>query len=65
MIAYVPKDFLIPIVDQELSHHNIILEELRLNLKSTQDRMKFYADCKQCHLEFAIGDWVWLKLKQF
>src|ERR1700722_2638314 len=40
-----------------------MVKRVQQNLKEAQDRQKSYADQKTRHLEFQVGDHVYLKLK--
>lgn len=42
-----------------------MLAELQSNLRSTQERMKKYANLKRQPYEFNEGEWVWLKLQPY
>jgi hypothetical protein len=40
-----------------------MISKVQQNLKEAQDRQKSYADRKRRHLEFQVGDHVYLKVK--
>jgi hypothetical protein len=40
-----------------------MVRKVQQNLKEAQDRQKSYADQKRRHLEFQVGDHVYLKVK--
>lgn len=48
-----------------LTERKRMLEELKHNLRSAQERMKKYADLKRKPYEFNEGEWVWLKLQPY
>jgi len=41
---------------------NEVIESVKLSIKSTQDRTKYYADQKRSHHEFEVGGKVFLKV---
>lgn len=53
------------VVEEALTKRKKLLETLKRNLQSAQERMKKYADCKRRFLEFAVDDWVWLKIQPY
>jgi hypothetical protein len=57
-----PADILMvgPKMLQEMEN---MVRKVQQNLKETQDRQKSYADQKRRHLEFQVGDHVYLKVK--
>lgn len=54
LIAYVPRDSLIPVVDQELCRKNQLLKVFCQHLLSTQTRMKYYVDQKRKRQELQM-----------
>jgi hypothetical protein len=49
-------------VDVQLRDRDEFLQQIRERLLLSQDAMKAQSDSKLRALEFAIGDWVWLRL---
>ncbi|MCI19418.1 hypothetical protein A2U01_0040574, partial [Trifolium medium] len=47
----------------ELSERDEALNQLKLHLKKAQEQMVVYANKKRRDLSFAIGEWVFLKLR--
>ena len=39
-----------------------LLDELKLNLQTAQQQMKYYADKHRREVQFDMGDWVFLRL---
>jgi hypothetical protein len=52
-------------VDKELLTRDEILKELRQNIQQAQVRMKQNADKHRRDVEFAVGDWVYLRLQPY
>lgn len=52
-------------IDDLLQQRKTIQLQLKHNLRQAQERMKAYADKQRCEQKFAIGDWVYLKLKPY
>lgn len=52
-------------VDQQLTTRNEILQQLKINLQAANNRMQQTANSKQHQVEFAEGDWVFLKLQPY
>ncbi|CAH9132841.1 unnamed protein product [Cuscuta epithymum] len=52
-------------VEQELQQRQMISEKLKDQLNISRNRMKELADKGRSEREFAIGDWVYLKLKPY
>lgn len=57
-MPYLPGDSKVEAVDLELQRRQRILRELRDKLRSTQDRMKKYADGKRKFWKFQKGEFV-------
>ncbi|KAM0028419.1 putative nucleotidyltransferase, Ribonuclease H [Helianthus debilis subsp. tardiflorus] len=53
------------LVDSQLLDRDEVLITLRNNLLRAQSRMKTYADTNRRDVQFAIGDWVFVKLQPF
>lgn len=52
-------------VDNWLRERAAITKQLRENLSQAQERMKYYANKGRSEREFAVGDWVYLKLQPY
>ncbi|GMJ01960.1 hypothetical protein HRI_003865200 [Hibiscus trionum] len=52
-------------VDQALQERDELLRVLKMNLGSAQARMKFIVDRHHREVEFAVGDWVFVKLQPY
>lgn len=65
VLDYRLGDSMVEAIDTMLTECQQRLRELQGNLLAAQTRMKKYADSKWRHLEFAEGDWVWLKLQPY
>jgi hypothetical protein len=52
----------VAVVDVQLRDRDEFLQQIRERLLLSQDAMKAQSDSKRRALEFAIGDWVWLRL---
>ena len=50
---------------EQLSERDTVLAALRDDLLLAQQQMKQYADMKRRHVEYAIGDWVFLKIRPY
>ena len=57
-----PEDKLVlgPDTLQEMER---VVKKIQINIKTTQDRQKNYADKKRVHREFSVGDHVYLQIK--
>ena len=42
-----------------------LLDELKLNLQTAQQRMKYYADKHRREVQFKVGNWVFLRLQPY
>lgn len=51
------------VVARELQDRDEALRQLKFHLHKAQEQMKYYADQKKKEVNFAIGDWVYLKLR--
>ncbi|KAF5468680.1 hypothetical protein F2P56_012817 [Juglans regia] len=63
--AYIPGLTTNQAVDEVLRTRDQILSTLKSNLAAAQERMKCQADKKRTEREFAIGDWVYLRLQPY
>lgn len=50
-------------LDEQLRERNMVLLSLREHLRLAQDQMKKYADQKRRHVEYEVGDPVFLKIR--
>nr|GEU81446.1 reverse transcriptase [Tanacetum cinerariifolium] len=64
-ILYKPKDSTLDLVDRTLQAREQTIALLKFNLKAAHDRMKSYADKKTSDREFAVGDFVYLKIQPY
>lgn len=55
----------IPDLHEWLSERKMMTQLLKLHLNRAQQQMKSYADKKRSFREFAVGDWVYLKLQPY
>ena len=56
---------MVSLVEQLMEDRNAILDDLRMQLLRAQQRMKLQADQKRHHVEFNVGDLVFLKLRPY
>ncbi|CAL1391412.1 unnamed protein product [Linum trigynum] len=63
--SYRPGATAVHEADQTLLDRNALLNELKTNLSVAQHRMKQNADLRRREVQFAIGDWVYLKLQPY
>jgi hypothetical protein len=49
-------------VDRQLQERDVFLADIRDRLLQAQDYMKVAADRSRRKVEFAFGDWAWLRL---
>lgn len=52
-------------LDEQLLERDTIIDNLRAQLLKAQDRMKKQADLHRREKEFAVGEWVFLKLRPY
>lgn len=52
-------------IDEMLKKKEELLFQLRKNLVKAQERMKRFAHSKRSERHFAVGDWVYLRLKPY
>ncbi|GKV02869.1 hypothetical protein SLEP1_g15252 [Rubroshorea leprosula] len=64
-IVYVPGDSDVAAVDQSLQAREAMLKVLKFHLTRAQHRMVQQADKHRQERQFAIGDWVYLKLQPY
>ncbi|GJX65560.1 hypothetical protein Tco_0299903 [Tanacetum coccineum] len=63
LLKYVPGEIHCEAVVSDLQDRDEALKHLKYHLDRAQERMKKSADKHQRKVEFAIGDWVFLKLR--
>lgn len=52
-------------VDQQLYDRNELLTQLKANLHAATNCMQKVTNAKRCHIEFQVGNWVFLKLQPY
>ncbi|KAA0066203.1 Transposon Ty3-I Gag-Pol polyprotein [Cucumis melo var. makuwa] len=52
-------------LDEQLKERNVILLSLREHLRLAQDQMKKYVDQRRRHVEYDVGDLVFLKIRPY
>ncbi|KAA0066184.1 Transposon Ty3-G Gag-Pol polyprotein [Cucumis melo var. makuwa] len=52
-------------IDEQLRERDIALAALREHLLLAQQQIKLYADCKRRHVEFQIGELVFVKIRPY
>jgi hypothetical protein len=62
LITYEPGLSKVPAVDQQLRDRDAFLADIRDRLLHAQEFMKAQYDSAHRQVEFAVGDWVWLRL---
>ena len=65
LIAAPPSTKTPPKVAELIRQRGQLLLELRRNLEQAQQRMRESVNKKRRHVEFEVGDWVWLKLQPY
>nr|GEU76829.1 retrotransposon-related protein [Tanacetum cinerariifolium] len=63
ILKYVPVEIHCEVVASDLQDRYEALKQLKYHLARAQERMKKSADKHRREVEFAIGDWVFLKLR--
>ncbi|GKB21280.1 retrotransposon-related protein [Tanacetum coccineum] len=63
ILKYVPGEIHCEAVASDLQDRDEALKQLKYHLARAQERMKKLADKHRLEVEFAIGDWVYLKLR--
>jgi hypothetical protein len=61
--SYTQGEARLPTVHQQLSERGEFLAEIRKRLELAQQRYKSYYDHYHRDMEFAVGQWVWLRLQ--
>jgi len=64
-MTYIPKTARLQSIEEELIARDIVLQLLKDNLVKARDIMKKYADLHRTERDFAVGDWVFLRLQPF
>ncbi|PRQ56667.1 putative nucleotidyltransferase, Ribonuclease H [Rosa chinensis] len=65
VMRYVPGSTAVHSVDLALQDRDAFLQSLRENMAMAQNRMKQQSDKNRTEREFAVGDWVFLKLHPY
>ncbi|GAU21227.1 hypothetical protein TSUD_11450 [Trifolium subterraneum] len=63
LVKFLSNETKVAAVALELSERDEALKQLKLHLLKSQQQMKAYADRKRQDLQFAVGEWVFLKLR--
>lgn len=64
-LSYIPGLADNNMVDAQLRSRQEILQELQHNLEAAQNKMVKYANKHRLHVEYQVGDWVYLKLQPY
>jgi len=64
-IPYVAGDSVVEAVDRSLKAREECIEMLKFHLNRAQQRMKLQADSHMMDRQFAVGDWVYVKLQPY
>jgi len=64
LMSYTPGTVRVAAVDHQLLDRDVFLAEIRERLILAQDTMREQQNKKRRHVEFAVGDWVLLRLQQ-
>ena len=64
-VPYLPGDSNVEAVDLALRDREEMIGILKRNVQKAADRIKRQADHHRSDKEFMIGDWVWLKLRDY
>ncbi|KAK9715881.1 hypothetical protein RND81_06G196500 [Saponaria officinalis] len=65
IFPYLPGEYEIGAVDRSLQKREQMIMDLKKNPSKAQHKMKRLADEHRSEREFAVGDWVWLKLQPY
>lgn len=65
LLWWVEEESKIEEVNTIIRERNLILDDLKSNLNRAQERMKKFSDKKRREMEFAMGDYVFLKLQPY
>lgn len=64
-IPYILGSSLLDTVDRSMQAKEQVIQMLKFNLHKAQNRMKQLADKSRSDRQFSVGDWAYLKLKQY
>jgi hypothetical protein len=64
LISYTPGAARVVVVNRQLQDRDTFLEEIQERLIQAQVTMKQYQDKSWREVQFAVGDWVWVRLNQ-
>jgi hypothetical protein len=65
LLSYIPGTAKVATVEEELIQRDQVLQELTRSIKDAQSRMKRAYDRRHREKEFAVGDWVYLRLQPY
>ena len=65
LLTYVPGTAKVAVVEDELLQRDLVLTDLKENIKVAQERMKRSYDSKHCENFFEVGNWVYLRLRPY
>ena len=65
LLTYVPGTAKVAVVEDELLQRDLVLTDLKENIKVAQERMKRSYDSKHCEIFFEVGNWVYLRLRPY
>ncbi|GAU48361.1 hypothetical protein TSUD_282420 [Trifolium subterraneum] len=63
IVRWIQGEVRVEAVQKELLDRDEAIKQLKVHLLRAQDRMKQFADRKRCDKSFAIGEWVFVKLR--
>ncbi|WJX50794.1 hypothetical protein P8452_37049 [Trifolium repens] len=63
MVRWIQGEIRVEAVQKELLDRDEAIKQLKAHLGKAQERMKNFADKKRCDRSFAIGEWVFVKLR--
>jgi hypothetical protein len=64
LLSYEPGLSKVPAVDRQLIDRDVFIADIKDRLLHAQELMKTQYNSHHRHVEFAVGDWVWLRLHQ-
>jgi hypothetical protein len=59
---FVPGEAVLPAVQTQMASQDEFLAEIKERLEQAQQQYKKFYDTKHHEVEFAVGQWVWLRL---
>uniref|UniRef100_A0A2N9H589 Tf2-1-like SH3-like domain-containing protein n=1 Tax=Fagus sylvatica TaxID=28930 RepID=A0A2N9H589_FAGSY len=65
LLTYISGTAKVVVVEQELLQRDQVLQELKQNIKTSQNRMKQVYDRRHREKDYAVGDWVYLRLQPY